>query len=218
MNDSDLLQSARFGSRAFYFSLRVVVRFIFLLIARVHIEGLENLPDEGPYMLASNHINWSDIPMIAAPIPRQVIFMAKSELFKSSFSEMFIKALGSFPVRRGESDRQALKMAEVCLEQGNVLAIFPEGHRSDDHRLKEGKSGTAVIAYHANVQVIPVAIWGTEKLFTSFHFWPLRQDIHIRYGKPLTFTKDTRLTKENVNDGITRIMGSIANLLPEDYK
>src|SRR5215475_10174413 len=122
-------------SRVVYEMVRLVARLVIPLLARLRTEGLKHVPRTGPVILAMNHISWFDIPMASLRVPRVTHYMAKSELFSVPFVGGLMRICGSFPVRRGESDREALRTAERMLGQGKVLVVFPEGHRSDDGQL-----------------------------------------------------------------------------------
>src|SRR5579884_936133 len=112
-----------------YHALRYIAIVIFAVIARVRLNGIENVPTEGPFIIAANHLAWTDIPLIPYNLTRKVVYMAKEEYFSSKIAWL-VRFLGAFPVKRGEADRQALRAAEEQLKKGNILVIFPEGTRS----------------------------------------------------------------------------------------
>src|SRR5690348_2111009 len=155
----------------FYAFARIVVGALVPLFARLRTEGLENIPKDGPVILASDHISWFDIPLVSIRVPRITHYMAKIELFGMPVLGGILRLLGAFPVRRGEGDREALRTSQRVLQEGHLLTIFPEGHRSGGH-LIEGKSGVALIALRAGVPVIPVAVYGTENILKGFRIWP----------------------------------------------
>src|SRR5215831_5563536 len=113
---------------AFIYSLtRIIARLIIFLLANLQVEGLENIPSSGPVILAMNHIHWMDIPMASLNVPRVTHYMAKIELFSVPLLGGFIRMLGAFPVRRGEGDRDSIRISERILADGEILVIFPEG-------------------------------------------------------------------------------------------
>src|SRR6185437_2424299 len=114
----------------FYETCRAIARVLVLLLIRLRVNGVENVPATGPVIPVSNHLNWTDIPMIGLRLKRLTHFMAKAELFQKPPIKWLVIGLGAFPVRRGEADRQAIKQADEVLKAGQVLVIFPEGTRS----------------------------------------------------------------------------------------
>ncbi|MBO0792293.1 MAG: 1-acyl-sn-glycerol-3-phosphate acyltransferase, partial [Ktedonobacteraceae bacterium] len=119
-----------------------------------------------------------------------------------------------FPVKRGEGDRQSLRAADDLLKRGKVLVIFPEGTRSKVHALGKGHAGLGMIALRSGAPVIPVAIYGSERVFKSF-----RPEVTITYGKPIVFKpKGAKITREDINNATEEIMHQIAAMLPERYR
>ena len=116
------------------------------LLAPWRIEGAERIPTTGGYILVSNHINWKDPPWLEFALGHAIRFMAKHELFEVPVIGFALRAIGAFPVRRGEADRGALQMALRVLEAGQPVGFFPEGHRSESGALIRGHPGVALIA------------------------------------------------------------------------
>lgn len=132
------------------------------LIARVfhgwHVEsGLENVPS-GPFVLAANHEGIIDPWLVASPLGRRVAFMAKTELFDIPVVKWWLRAVGSFPVRRGEPDRTAIRHALQVLKEGGVVAIFVEGTRNPQGLPLPIQPGAAMLAVRANVPILPVVM------------------------------------------------------------
>ena len=197
---------------------RVVATVIFPMIARLHIEGVENVPATGPLMLASNHVAWPDIPMVPFRIKRVTHYMAKIELFQVPILRTIIRLLGAFPIRRGDGDRESLRTAERLLKAGDALIIFPEGHRTGGH-LITALPGVALIALRADTPIVPVAISGTEKVFKGWHYGPFAPHVTIRYGKPFRLPQGSgRRSKAELEHGVDEIMRRIAELLPPEYR
>jgi 1-acyl-sn-glycerol-3-phosphate acyltransferase len=170
-------------------------------------------------ILAMNHISWFDIPLASVRVRRVTHYMAKSELFNLPFIGGLMRVCGSFAVRRGESDREALRNAERMLGQGEVLVIFPEGHRSDDGQLIVAHPGIALIALRTNAPIVPVGIQGTRAVLKAkrFLFWAPR--VTIRYGIPFTVgTSDGKRSRENLALATDTIMYQIAGLLPPEQR
>ncbi len=201
----------------FYETCRVIVRLFVLLLIRLRVAGVQNVPKTGPVILVSNHLNWTDIPMIAVRVMRRTHFMAKTELFQKASFKWLVIGLGAFPVRRGEADRQAIKQAEEVLKAGQVLVIFPEGTRSRKRVMKEGLAGVALIALRSGAPIVPVGIYGSEK-FKLWHIWPFRTRITLTYGQPFTLTREGHRGHTDLQAQLEIIMRHIAELLPPQYQ
>ncbi|HEY7420217.1 MAG TPA: lysophospholipid acyltransferase family protein [Ktedonobacteraceae bacterium] len=193
--------------------LRNAVIVIFAIAAHMHIRGRHNVPKKGPYIIASNHLSWVDIPLIPAYISGKVVYMAKEEAFLGKLSWL-VRFLGAFPVKRGEADRQAIRAANEQLKKGRILVIFPEGHRSETHTLGKIHSGLGMIALRAGVPVVPVAVSGSENLLKKFG-----THVTVTYGEPVVFKpKGNKITREDIDDATSDIMRRIATMLPPSYR
>src|SRR5262249_7242994 len=188
-------------------------RLAVLLLARLRTEGLENIPKTGPVILAMNHISWFDIPMASLRVRRVTHYMAKIELFSLPFLGGLLRICGSFPVRRGESDREALRNAERLLGQGAALVIFPEGHRSDHGPLIAAHPGIALIALRTNAPIVPVGIQGTRAVLSGRRFLFWAPQVTVRYGAPFTVgTPDGKRSRASLAQATDTIMYRIAAL------
>lgn len=150
---------------------------------RLRIEGREHLPADGPVVVAPNHKSFSDAFFVALATPRHAQFMAKSELLAGRFGWL-LNRLGAFPVRRGESDAEALETARAVLRRGGMLALFPEGTRvRDPEALGAPKRGAARLALEAGAPVVPCAIEGTEALRKGAFVLP--KQVQVSFGEPI---------------------------------
>ena len=143
--------------------------------------GIQNLPVGGGFIIASNHIFWLDAFYIAFGSKKKVHFMAKSELFRYKFFNLFFRSLNAFPVKRGYFDRRALKTAVEILSKGDVLGIFPEGGIvTRDGRPTKAKWGVAYVAHQCQCPVVPVSIYsaGGKGVFKR---------IVVRFGEPIEY-------------------------------
>jgi 1-acyl-sn-glycerol-3-phosphate acyltransferase len=193
--------------------IRVVVRVIVAIMLDVHTVGHQNVPETGPLIIASNHLSWTDVPLIPAFLKRRVVYMAKEETFMSK-GGWFVRFLGAFPVKRGEADRQSLRTAEQQLKAGRILSIFPEGTRSKLHTLGQAHAGLGMIALRSGAPVLPVAIYGSEKSFTQF-----RPRITIIFGEPMILTpKGKKVTREDIDQSTEQVMLRISSMLPPEYR
>ncbi|HEX6800409.1 MAG TPA: lysophospholipid acyltransferase family protein [Ktedonobacterales bacterium] len=211
-------QAEGHGSRLVFELTRLFGFLVIPLIARFRTEGVANVPRSGPVILAMNHIHWTDIPLAALHVPRITHYMAKVELFGKPVLGGYIRKMGAFPVRRGEGDREAIRTAERLLAEGEIVAIFPEGHRSDLGPLIPAHSGAGYIALRSGVPIVPVAISGTRQIFKGFHYGPFRPKVTIRYGKPFTLGASGKVSKEALGPATDEIMRRIAAMLPPEQR
>ena len=158
----------------FYFFWRGFLKPFFFLIYRMKYVGFENVPAEGAYILASNHRRATDPIMLGMGLKRQVLFMAKEELFQNKFLNWFMRKLGAFPVGRGKADTGAVKHFEKAVEDGNLIGIFIEGTRAKDDNFLPPKNGVSLIAWDTKTPVIPVC------------HTKINGRIVMHYGKPLS--------------------------------
>ena len=166
---------------------------------RWHIEGLENIPPAGPAIIAFNHIAYLD-PLAAAYVVemggRRARFLAKSELFADRRIAWILRGARQIEVRRGSREApMALDHAIEALHRGQVVAVFPEGTITEDPDLKPSapKSGTARMALASGSPVLPSGLWGTHNIWPkgyARHWWPPRQDVLVRIGKPFVAIGD----------------------------
>jgi len=166
------------------------------LLYRPWVEGLDNLPEDGAAILASNHVSFSDSFFLPLMTSRRITFLAKSDYFtgsgvKGRLIRWFFSAAGQVPVDRtgGRASEAALQAGLTILGRGDLLGIYPEGTRSPDGRLYRGKTGVARMALEAGVPVIPVAMIDTEKIQPPGKVIPRVGRIGIRIGRPLDFTR-----------------------------
>jgi 1-acyl-sn-glycerol-3-phosphate acyltransferase len=192
--------SLGFGAREvtlFYWLLkRIILGPILKLFFRPWVEGVENIPADGPAIIASNHLSFSDSIFMPLVVPRKVTFLAKSDYFngkglKGRLTAFFFRGVGQLPVDRsgGRASEAALRTGLRVLSQGDLLGIYPEGTRSPDGRLYRGKTGVARMAVEGGVPVIPVAMINTEKIQPIGKKIPRIMRVGIRFGEPLDFSR-----------------------------
>jgi 1-acyl-sn-glycerol-3-phosphate acyltransferase len=197
----------------FWILLSRFCRLVFFLILNVKLQGRNNVPKKGPFIIALNHLSWTDVPLVPCYLSTRVIYLAKEELFMGKLG-LLVRFLGAIPVKRGEADRQLLRASDDLLKRGKVLAIFPEGTRSKDLHLGQAHAGMGMIALRAGVPIIPVAVCGSENALKKF-----RPRVTISYGEPLILKpKGTKITKEDINEATTTVMRRIADMLPLSYR
>lgn len=163
-----------------YRFVQLIFSILFRIIYRLRVIGRDNIPKEGPVVIACNHVSLLDPPMVGAASSRPVHFMAKSELFVPVLGTLY-KSLGAFPVHRGAGDAHAIRTALTILKHKEVLGIFPEGHRSRDGKLGKAQPGALAIALKGKAEVVPTCILGSD-LKRRKSFWPR---ITVVFGKPM---------------------------------
>lgn len=197
-----------------YALLRAVLSLLFRTVFRCQVEGQDNIPRQGGVIIAANHVSNFDPPFAATFVPRHVCFMAKEELFKVPLLGQAIKMLRAFPVKRGASDRSAIRTALTILKDGHCLGLFPEGTRSRDGKMKRPEAGLALIAAKANVPVIPTAVIGTGRILSGGCFLP---KLTVKYGKPIYFQAETA-DKAAFQAFSEKIMEEIQKMMPNESK
>jgi 1-acyl-sn-glycerol-3-phosphate acyltransferase len=196
----------------------LVLRFLMNLLLDYEAEGLENLPVEGPVIVVQNHMISIDTVIGAALIDREVMGMSKAENFDNRLLGFFFGLYGTFPVRRGEVDRKALRTALKVLKESKVLMAAPEGTRSKTNTLQKGKDGLSYIAVKAGAPIVPLAIWGQERFWEQLRRLR-RTKVRLAFGKPFVFEPgEGKLTREQLTQMTHEMMYRIARLLPEEYR
>ena len=198
----------------------VLFRVIFSLFTHQHVQGKENVPEHGPVVVVANHLSYADQYLLITAIKREMIFMAKEDLFRNRVMRFLIEAFGAIPVRRGAMNWGALKQVHQVLDDGLAMFMFPEGSRSKNAQLQPAFSGSALIALHNNVPILPVGINGMEVaekgfLWVMFH----RPRVAVNIGRPFYLsTPEGKLDKKQLKDLSDDIMEHIAELLPPEYR
>ena len=161
---------------------RVTLGAILRALAPLRVYGSERVPATGGVVLAMNHFSWLDPPAFGAACPRNPHFMAKIELHRVTFVGPLIRSFGAFSVRRGESDREAVRLMRRCVQEGDVLGLFAEGTRQRNGVPGEVQPGAAMVGLQERVPIVPAAIHGTQ-------FWKpgTFEPISVAWGRPLTF-------------------------------
>lgn len=167
-------------------------RFVAQSIARISVTGLEDLPQDGPLIIAANHASNADPPMLGGwlgpALGRRPTFLAKDVLFHGPMG-VLIKSLGAEPVKAGGNDIGAYRVAKGILDKGGVVAILPEGTRSYDGVMGDPKPGVSMLATRTGTPVLPVGLSGTDALIAREQKFPnIGARISMRVGRPFTLT------------------------------
>ncbi|TQR19787.1 lysophospholipid acyltransferase family protein [Psychrobacillus vulpis] len=186
-----------FAKTVVYTALNPVYRF--------EVIGADKFPKEGGILLCANHIAALDPPVVGINAPRPVNFMAKEELFQIPILKSILPGVHAFPVKRGMSDRDALRRAIKLLKDGEVVGLFPEGTRSKDGELGKGFSGAGFFALRGEANVVPCAIIGPYKPFKR---------LKVVYGEMIDMQpfRDRKASAEEVTEVI---MDHIKQLLDQ---
>jgi 1-acyl-sn-glycerol-3-phosphate acyltransferase len=196
----------------------LILQLLIRLLLDCEVEGLDNLPEEGPLIVCQNHMISIDTVVGAAFVKREIVGMSKVENYHVPILGFLFKAYGTFPVRRGEVDRQALRTALKVLKQGKVLMVAPEGTRSKTNTLQKGKDGLSYIAVRSGVPILPLAIWGQEEFWHQLRRLR-RTRVKVVFGRPFMLEPgEGKLTREQLTQMTHEMMYRIAALLPQAYR
>ena len=173
------------GSRIAYWIARVAVYGFCRLWTRVEVDGRENVPATGPFVLAPVHRSNMDTPFASCVTRRRLRFMGKDTLWKRQPASWFLSALGGFPVTRGTADREALKRCIAVLQAGEPLVLFPEGERKSGPTVQPLFDGPAYVALKTDVPIVPVGIGGSEAVMPKGAKFIRPSKVHVIVGKPI---------------------------------
>jgi 1-acyl-sn-glycerol-3-phosphate acyltransferase len=200
---------------------RQILRVVLATSCRLHIVNQAATKRSGPWILASNHISHFDPPLWSLLAHRPLDWMAMEELFRSRIFAFLLRSVGAFPVRRGTADRAALRTAGQRLSQGRVLGIFPEGGiRDGTSSITAGaplRPGVTLLAHHHNVPILPCVILGSERLYLSRNWRPLRRvpiwAVCGDFIDPSNFK-----TRSDLDEGLAAIYPKLTAALVQHYE
>ncbi len=176
---------------------------------KIEYVGKENIPENGGFILAANHMCAIDPIMIAMGVEnRQIHFMGKKELFENPFVKSVLAYVNGFPIVRGGADAEALKYAIRIVNEGYILGMFPEGTRSKDHKPGRAKSGVALIAKETKANILPVSIYSSEDM-------KKHTKLTIRFGEVIPYEKlniSEEGTREEIKAAAKFVMEEITKL------
>lgn len=193
-----------------YRILKAVLRPLFRVLFKIRVEGVENVPESGPVILASNHLSFSDSIFLPLVLKRRITFVAKAEYFERRRTAWIFRAMGQIPIKRGggTASTQALESAKDILRDGGVFGIYPEGTRSPDGRLYKGRTGVARLALDAKCPVVAVAMIGTREAQPIGQKKPnFFSPVTVKFSPPMHFDRyitrrDDPLTLRSITDEI----------------
>jgi 1-acyl-sn-glycerol-3-phosphate acyltransferase len=189
---------------------------------RITTEGLENVPDTGPAIIAPNHVSVLDSFFVPITLGRRMTYVGKAEYLDSWKTRYVFPAIGMIPIDRsgGDASARALNAAASVLEAGELFGIYPEGTRSRNGKLHKGHTGVARLALRTNSPIVPVGIVGSDLVQPPDARAPkVFRRIHIRFGRPISVEKycdraDDRLILRQITD---EVMYEIRNLSGQEY-
>lgn len=161
---------------------RMTIQPVVHVLTRLHVYGAERVPREGGLVVAANHFSWVDPPALGAACPRTIYYMAKVEAHRVPGLGELMRSFGAFPVRRGESDRDAVRTMREIVRAGNALGMFVEGTRQRSGVPGRVQPGAAMVAINEGVPVVPAAIHGSQR-WRLGNFAP----VSVAWGTPMTF-------------------------------
>jgi 1-acyl-sn-glycerol-3-phosphate acyltransferase len=187
------------------------------LLFRIRIQGEEQVPTSGAFIVAPSHRSYLDTPFVSFITRRKIRFMAKEELFENSFGAKLFTALGGIPVTRGSaSARTAMKAVQAALEAGEPAAVFPEGTRDHGPTIGELFDGTAYLAVKLGVPIVPVGIGGSEEILASGKKMPRLHKVSVRVGAPIYPPADASTRKRGDLVALSdELMKSLQSLFDE---
>ncbi|MHB8573935.1 MAG: lysophospholipid acyltransferase family protein [Dehalococcoidia bacterium] len=208
--DDSARQTAYRPTRVYRFMLHAFMPAVLATWVRVRPEGLEHIPTSGPFILLSNHVDNNDSYVIGRYIKGVVHFLARPTGMHSRFLGRFWRAMAAIP-----ADREGLAQALTLLKCGDAIGVYADGVITP--RLLQAKAGVAVLAVRAGVPVVPVAVWGTEKV----RIWPLphgrRVEVHVCFGPPRTLDRKA-VRGTGLQSLADSLMTDVAAMLPPEYR
>jgi 1-acyl-sn-glycerol-3-phosphate acyltransferase len=206
-----------------YQTLKSFLIPILTILFRPKVTGLRHVPQNGPVIIASNHLSFSDSIFMPLVVPRKVTFLAKSEYFTSPGVKGFAKkktfeALGQVPVDRsgGRRSEAALNTGLELLAEGSCIGIYPEGTRSPDGRLYKGRTGIARLAIESGAAVVPVAMFNTAEIQPTGQVIPKVTRVEMIFGEPMYFSGDST-DLQHLRAVTDQIMDAIHELSGQEY-
>ena len=203
------------GMSLFWYRLvRVVMDGLVRLYFRTHFKGVENVPDEGAYLLLCNHQSWIDPILCAGRIRnRQLCFFARDTLFKNRIIGSMLRSVNAIPVKRGEADIAAMKRVIDRLKNGKIVCMYPEGTRTRDGRIAQIKPGSTFLCRRGRAGVIPMVIEGMYDAWPRDKKYPKPGKVHVKFAEPMSYEQVKSLSEDEFNDTITTLMRKVQNEL-----
>ncbi|MGA2604241.1 MAG: lysophospholipid acyltransferase family protein [Verrucomicrobiia bacterium] len=173
--------------RWWYRFCRAWFRLYFYLYHRGRVYNAERLPDTGAFILAGNHVSFLDPPFFGMACRREAFYMARDTLFRNPLANWILRSWHCVPISRERGDIGAMRTVLRMLGEGKAVLMFPEGTRSEDGELQEPRAGIGMIVARANVPIVPMRIFGTERALPKGASLPRPARVEIKFGEPFTY-------------------------------
>jgi 1-acyl-sn-glycerol-3-phosphate acyltransferase len=196
-----------------------VLKGLTSLICRIDDKELERIPQRGPLIIYTNHVNILEIPIIYTRLqPRPVRGMLLAERWKIPVVRWALDVTQTIPLHRGEADLPAMRMGLEALKKGEMLIIAPEGTRSHDGKLQPAHPGVVLLALHSHAPLLPVGYYGAENYIANLRRLR-RTDFHLRVGKPFHLEAlGEKVTRKVRQEMVEEMMCQLASVLPPEYR
>ena len=187
------------------------------------VNGIENIPKKGPFIIAANHESYIDHLIIVKTFVihtnQTIHFLAKKEHFSNPLKSIWHRWAGAVPLDREAKGTEALRWAIEALKQGKIIGLHPEGTRTLTGKLQKGKTGVIRLALAAKVPIVPVGLIGTFEILPKGKYIPKFKKATMNIGKPIYFNKyyNKKTTKRLLRDLTDQVMGEIAKLSNQKY-
>ena len=199
-----------------YFLAKLLVQSVYKILFSVTVKEDLKFPSTGPVLVVANHLSYLDIPFLGAFLPRPAIFISKGEVMDIPVLGWLLRSFGTVGLRRGQSDRRAIRQSLGVLNNGDLLVIFPEGTRSRDGKLLNGQPGVGLLARRSDAMLAAAAITGTESITIRSFF---RKRLTLRVGAPIPLAELVPgATAATAADITKALMYRLAALLPPQYQ
>ncbi len=217
MPDTTINRLPRHTTPRIHRILKIIALIIIKLVARIDLKGMEHVPQAGALVIVTNHLSSFDTLSIIALAPvRQGTAFGAIEHRSDFIAGWALDKLGLIWVRRGEADREAIKIAIDELKAGTAVGVAIEGTRSRTGGLLPGKTGATYLANRANAPIVPMVIWGTEQIISNLKRLR-RSTIHIRIG-PVIQLPEGRANTPQLEEYTDQLMLTMARMLPAEYR
>jgi len=208
------------AKRTFTFRVTMAaLKGLIRLCCRVHDEQLEQVPAKGPLIVVTNHVSFLEVPLLYTfLLPRGMTGFAKIESWDKPFRRWLFNLAEIIPVRRGEADTNAFRLGLAALESGDIVALAPEGTRSEHGRLQRARPGAVLLALRSGAPIMPVVHHGGEKLKDNLARLR-RTDFYLHVGEPFRLDpRGAKITRQVRQQMIDEIMYRMSRLLPPAYR
>jgi len=200
------------------YPVNAIIRQMIRTACRLDAIALQRIPREGPAIVAMNHINFLESPLMASFLfPRKLAALSKKENLTDPIYAYFARLWNAIPIDRGSVDTESFKHCVSWVRDGGILGLAPEGTRSKTGILGRGKAGVAVLAHRAGVPIWPIAHWGGEDFWTNLKAFR-RTPLTVRVGRPFVIEPQGSMTKAVRQEVADEIMTQLAILMPEKYR